>query len=185
MGLTTERKIFLGLAAVAVAALIIDQGILAPGAASAQSDMPLPEPVASLPIIQAAPRVNKAISPSDLLIKRIQSAAKGESGEISMDSLFAMTQFAGAQTPDSEHATQDQEEQSFPVIVNTPSDLPKLSSVMPSTNGGGAVLSGKLLRVGDVNDQGYRLLQVYKRSVLIEKDHKQYVVELPMTIESD
>ncbi|MGV6814676.1 MAG: hypothetical protein ACWA5W_06660 [Phycisphaerales bacterium] len=185
MGLTTERKIFLGLATVAVAALIIDQGILSPGSASAQSSTPVP--VQSVPVSLNKPttKATKSSSPSDVLIKRIESAVKKQSSDVSMDSLFAMTQFARPEQAEHDADESDQTEQTFPVIVATPGDLPELSSVMPSANGGGAVLSGKLLRVGDVSDSGYRLLQVYKRSVLIEKDHQQYVVELPMTIQAD
>ena len=185
MGLTTERKIFLGLATVAVAALIIDQGVLSPGAASAQSSNPIPEQSVAIPLIQSTPKAAKSSSPSDLLIKRIESVVKKQSSDVSMDSLFAMTQFASPEQSQNDSDGSDQTEQAFPVIVAAPTDLPTLSSVMPSTNGGGAVLSGKLLRIGDVSDSGYRLIQVYKRSVLIEKDHQQYVVELPMTIQSD
>ena len=189
MGLTTERKVFIGIASIAVVALIIDQGILAPGSAVAQSDMPTSDVLElSTALPEAMQSVNGSPPATEQLISRIESAMSENSDEISMSSLFSMTRLGTPDSPTNDRAddgTKSENNESFPNLLSKPTDLPALSSVMPAKNGGGAVLSGKLLRIGQESANGYRLLDVYKRSALLEKDGQQYIVDLPVTLQSE
>ncbi len=191
MGLTTERKVFIGIASIAVVALIIDQGILSPGSAAAQnSEAPTGDVLneRSLTQPELMQIIDDSPSATEQIINRIESMVSETSGENSMSSLFSMTRLGQAETPITEVQSDDVESdqsESFPILVSMPSDLPSLSSVMPAKNGGGAVLSGTLLRIGERGDGGYRLIDVFKRSVLLEKDNQQYIVELPLTLQSE
>jgi len=189
MGLTTERKVFIGIASVAVVALIIDQGILAPGSAVAQSDVPTSDVLElSTPLPEVMQIAQGSPPATEQLISRIESAISENSGEVSMSSLFSMTRLGTPDSPTIDQAgdnAKSENTESFPILVSKPTDLPALSSVMPAKNGGGAVLSGTLLRIGQESPNGYRLLDVYKRSVLLEKDGQQYIVDLPVTLQSE
>ncbi|CAN0576490.1 unnamed protein product, partial [Laminaria digitata] len=69
----------------------------------------------------------------------------------------------------------------LPVVQRSSIDLPTLSAVMPAQGGGGgAVLNGKLVRIGQTGPSGYVLMQVRKRGVVLERDGQVYSVEIPM-----
>jgi hypothetical protein len=183
MGLTSERKVFIGLFVVAGAALIIDQGILGPQSASADLVQP---PTDLLVTSEQAQVVKPKPKPAAaILIERLR-AKDAPASESSIDSAFSLTQLiepamieqaiSGEQI---QLGQSDESNQSFPAIVPQAVDLPILSSVMPSSSGGGAVLGGKLVRAGQVGPNGYRLVLVHARSVLVEKDGVQYAIEIP------
>ena len=184
MGLTTERKVFLGLVGVAGLALVIDQGFLGPKEASADmfpdaSASPEPELV-STPLDKPAQRPAAMV-----LIDRLESLGSSDQAE-SLGSSFSLTKLVepsvGLPITDGAIVSSPDEdsEGSFPLIAPVAADLPTLSSVMPAKNGGGgAVLGGKLLRVGQVDPNGYRLVLVHARSVLVERDGVQYAIEIP------
>ena len=186
MGLTTERKVFLGLAVVAGIALVVDQGFLAPKSASADAIptntelIPAPEPSqASEPV--GIPAGKPA---SSMLIDRLKDLPSSDIAE-SFGASFSLGKMIKPPSDGSDQDGQDQlttqvdEPDSFSGIVSTPDDLPILSSVMPAANGGGAVLGGKLLRVGQTSPNGYRLILVHARAVLVERDGVQYAIEMP------
>ena len=54
---------------------------------------------------------------------------------------------------------------------------------MPAKNGGGAVVGGKLLRIGEVDSNGYRLIEVKARSVVVERNSTRYTIDIPMVTE--
>jgi len=182
MGLTTERKVFLGLVGVAGLALFIDQGILGPKEASAD-----PLPLTAEAIDEAATTI---IQPSAekpaaaILIDRLLTVSPNKDG--SLGSSFSLTQLIEPSSTEQMSNVQDgaisaeTPDTSFPVIAPRADDLPVLSSAMPAANGGGgAVLGGKLLRVGEVDANGYRLVLVHARAVLVERDGVQYAIEIP------
>ena len=51
---------------------------------------------------------------------------------------------------------------------------------MPAKNGGGAVVGGRLLRVGEIDPNGYRLIQVKARSIIVERDSMRFTIHIPM-----
>jgi len=184
MGLTTERKVFLGLVGVAGLALFIDQGVLGPKAASASSELPSESSSALLPIA-SEPVLPVGKPAAEILIDRLRSFGESDSNQ-SFDSSFSIVSMIQQPIAISESNTIETNlspttgiSQGYTTVA-TPSDLPSLSSVMPSTNGGGAVLAGKLVRVGETGPNGYTLVLVHARAVLVEKDGQQYAIEIPM-----
>ena len=185
MGLTTERKVFLGLVGVAGLALFIDQGVLGPKAASASSELPSDTTSAILPIA-SEPVLPVGKPAAEILIDRLRSFGESDSNQ-SFDSSFSIASLIQQPIATSESSNTIETNLSPTTgisqgytTVATPSDLPSLSSVMPSTNGGGAVLAGKLVRVGETGPNGYTLVLVHARAVLVEKDGQQYAIEIPM-----
>tara|TARA_R110002072_G_scaffold42064_20_gene118642 strand:+ start:68156 stop:68728 length:573 start_codon:yes stop_codon:yes gene_type:complete len=188
MGLSTERKVFVGLACVAGLALIIDQGILGPSEASADS-----APILADSLGDIVPIINSAKAPrrpaSEILIDRLNDKVGSEMSK-SFGSAFSLNQLVDSSTdldPAQLLAAVEGEgnpsPDSFPNIAPRSTDLPTLSAVMPSKNGGGAVFDGKLLRVGDLGPNGYRLIRVHARSVIVEKDSIEYTIEIPSAMD--
>ncbi len=192
MGLTTERKVFLGLACVAGLALVIDQGFLATKQASADT---FPEGVPAIDEPQTHPEPTPTATAGGkpaamVLIDRLASlGSQGQDG--SLGASFSLTRLIepspGNPITDAALASGQPGDQgeglesAFPLIAPAAPDLPALSSVMPAKNGGGgAVLGGKLLRVGQIDPNGYRLVLVHERSVLVERDGVQYAIEIPV-----
>lgn len=186
MGLTTERKVFLGLVGVAGLALFIDQGFLGPKEAVADVFPIAAEPIADLaPSIVDSPATQQAAAA--ILIDRLKGSVSSDM-DGSLGSAFSLTKLIEMETSEQVAALQDlgsASPDSFPMIAPKATDLPALSAVMPSKNGGGAVLGGKLLRVGQTGPEGYRLVTVMARAVLVEKDGVQYAIEIPMNLGQD
>jgi hypothetical protein len=188
MGLTTERKVFFGLMVVAGAALVIDQGFLGPSGASADDiAMTADMLVEQEPISEVQPAAQPAAA---ILIDRLRSTPDTGSS-VSLGSAFSLTKMIGPkdgltdqQEPQGE-SSDDGQGDSFPLIAPRADDLPVLSAVMPSSNGGGALLGGKLVRVGQVGPNGYLLVLVHARAVLVERDGIQYAIEIPTVLDQD
>lgn len=184
MGLSTERKVFVGILCVAGAALIIDQGLLQPSSASGA----LPEPgvdASQATIAQVAGQPTKsAQNAAQLLIDRLK-VREGEvtQADISLGASFSLDQLI---EPVLESVTDQQEaiaprQPALPVVQRISADLPTLTAVMPAQGGGGgAVLNGKLVRLGQTGPNGYVLMQVRKRGVVLERDGQLHSVEIPI-----
>lgn len=189
MGLTTERKIFLGLVGIAGIALVIDQGFLGPSEAAAESASLTLEAIEEMPTeieSQAAKPVAAILI--DRLGSKVSSNSDGAFGSVfSLNKLIkpAAANSTGSIDGQVTGSQNDESQEAFLIIAPTATDLPSLSSVMPSKNGGGAVLEGKLVRVGELGPNGYRLLFVKARAVLVERDGVQYAIEIPMNIGQD
>ncbi len=183
MGLTTERKVFLGLVGIAGLALFIDQGFLGPKEASADVFPVAIEPAADIaPSITDSPVTQQAASA--ILIDRLKGSVSSDM-DGTLGSAFSLTKLIETETTEQISALEDQGSTSsdaFPMIAPKAVDLPALTAVMPSKTGGGAVIGGKLLRVGQTGPGGYRLVTVMARAVLVEKDGEQYAIEMPTNI---
>ncbi|MDF1808466.1 MAG: hypothetical protein P1U42_02090 [Phycisphaerales bacterium] len=184
MGLTTERKVFLGLVGVAGLALFIDQGFLGPKEASASSELPSTSSSAIAPIA-SEPILPTGKPAAEILIDRLRSFGVNDKTQ-SFDASFSIASMIEQPIVINESNTIETNMNPTSGIaqgstyVATPTDLPSLSSVMPSPNGGGAVLGGKLVRVGETGPNGYTLVLVHARAVLVEKDGVQFAIEIPM-----
>lgn len=190
MGLTTERKIFLGLMIVAGASLVVDQAILSPNSASADSlgagDLnALPDQAL---IASVTAPITKSVT--QILNERLKNSEL--SGDVAINpeqlqQLFAPTHKPAPKqqvlsAPKSFVAQQPVVEQ-MPV-QSAPSDLPVLSAVMPSRSGqSGAILDGTLYRIGETTRNGYKLISVEKRQIVVSKEGKEYWVVLPAIID--
>ncbi len=189
MGLTTERKIFLGLVAIAGIALVMDQGFLGPSEATAESASLTLEAIEDMP----TPIESQAVKPVaailiDRLGSKVSSNSDGAFGSVfSFNKLITLssTESAGNIDGQDSDSQSDESQEAFLISAPTATDLPALSSVMPAKNGGGAVLEGKLVRVGEKGPNGYRLILVDARAVLVERDGVQYAIEIPMNIRQD
>ena len=174
MGLSTERKVFLGLFLVAGGAFLLDQAVLGPksaGAALLDSVSDLTTEAITEPAEQAKQAVRSTAA--ELLNERLNSMTESFSTETSMSSMFGMPsidELPVVITPD---------QQSIGAVAKVDSDTPRLSAVMPSSSGGAAVINGVLVRAGGKTSDGYSLITVEQRSVVIEKDGKEYTVSLP------
>jgi len=184
MGLTTERKVYVGLVAIAGLILIIDQGFLGPKQASADQ-VPIPASTSDDAGVVNITPTHAEKSSAAILIDRLRS--KGSSNmSASLGSSFSLAKLikphksTSASTNQGEAVGQESySSDALPMFAPKASDLPVLSSVMPSKTGGGAVLGGKLVRIGQLAPNGYRLVLVHARSVLVERDGVQYAIEIP------
>ncbi|MBO6739278.1 MAG: hypothetical protein JJ916_05420 [Phycisphaerales bacterium] len=183
MGLSTERKVFVGVLAVAGVALVIDRGLLGPSEAAATSEaLPVASDIASPEAAPAATPTKPSATMAQVLMDRL-SGVQGDTSGSSLSTAFSLEELLPSPeellSSGSEEA--EQPRLSLPVITPTAPDLPKLSALMPATNGGGgAVLNGKLVRVGDVGPQGFKLIEVRERSVVLGREGTVYQVEMPM-----
>ncbi len=69
----------------------------------------------------------------------------------------------------------------FALLGSSVADLPKLSAVMPTSNGGAAVIDGKIIRVDQETSGGFRLVEVQRRSIIVERSGTRYVINIPLS----
>ena len=182
MGLTTERKVFLGLVGVAGLALLIDQGFLGPKEASASPEL-LAQSSSTTGSVASLPELPAGQPAAKILIDRLKSMGSDENGEgfgssFTLSSLIKQPDAPQQSTANASDVTGLAQSNQAPSTPQA-NDLPALSAVMPSSTGGGAVLGGKLVRVGEMAPNGYKLLLVHARAVLVEKDGVEYAIEIP------
>lgn len=176
MGMTTERKVYIGLALAGVAALVIDRGVFSPANASADS---IPVLASTSPTTGAKENTvekTPAIPAARILSQRLEevddeSDAKSHNEAFSLSSWLQNTnnQMVNDQTVVS---TMDAGH------IVPPTDLPKVSSVLPMADKVGAVLDGRYMVIGQSTKNGYQLKSVQNRSVVVEKDDKEYILSL-------
>ncbi|MFK7883792.1 MAG: hypothetical protein AB8F26_06365 [Phycisphaerales bacterium] len=176
--MSKERWIFVGLAGVASAGLMVDRLILAPSSASAalptdQAAL-LAGPVSSATntLGDAATRSLKGVLQSvvrDELASKASSLEFGPAAEwVKTPELLLAESSAGGQNLNGTLTRQ----------VSESNVQERLTLVMPTSTGGIAVIGGKRLRVGEVHPSGFRLLGVQDRSVTIERDGVKSVLTM-------
>lgn len=185
MGLSTERKVFLAVLAVAGAALIIDQGILGPSEASALPDMPTPsaeEVIPEAPVPSAPTKSSETMA--QVLMDRLDGIQSERGKGHSLSAAFSLERFIDEPEPvQGEGITSEPQSvgnRMLDLIVADTPQMPTLSAVMPASNGGGAVLNGKLVRVGGQVTGGFTLVEVRERSVILSHDGRNYPLQMPM-----
>lgn len=185
MGLSTERKVFLAVLAVAGAALIIDQGILGPSEASALPDTPIPSAEAVIPEVQVPSAPAKSSETmAQVLMDRLDGIQSERGKGHSLSAAFSLERFIDepepAQGEGDTNEAQSVGNRMLDLIVADAPQMPTLSAVMPASNGGGAVLNGKLVRVGGQVSGGFTLVEVRERSVILSHDGRNYPLQMPM-----
>ncbi len=189
MGLTTERKVFLGLMLVAGASLVVDQAILSPSSAGAAPlDSGSAQASATDSIINSITKpITKSVT--DILNERLSSAqvnaniSPEQSQEIQrlFAPLLSQNKAPAQETP----AQIVIEPEPQKVIAaepqhTIPTNLPNLTSVMPSRSGqSGAILDATLYRIGETTPNGYTLLKVEQRQVLVSYQNREYWLVIP------
>lgn len=179
MGLSTERKVFLGILSLAGISLIIDQGILQ-GPSSASAGVLDLSKVVDEPIAAARSDLASSIkdSISTALSDRINEALSSTELSREPSSLF----FNPPPIPD-EPTTESKAVKPTPQTTAPQpslSQLPTLTSCMPSHSGqSGAILDGKLYLVGQTTPNGYTLLKVVERQAVLEHNDREYTLSIP------
>lgn len=173
MGLSRERKIFLGLLGVAGLALVVDMGVLRPSPASASDASPAPGLVekvislASAPAPGAAERGGGVLLPA-ALAERLRLA---DTGDPTTSDAFALP--AEWTRALHEPAPDPRAEPTGPLV---------LSAVMPSHAGGVAIINDRPVRVGElVGETGYRLIRITEGTALVKRGDRVVKLELPQS----
>jgi len=184
MGLTTERKIFLALALVAGTSLIVDQAILSPSSAGAA---PLnADQVNALPNEPIFASITKPITKSVTQIFNERLSGSNPSIDQSIDPADLQKMFAPLVKPAPKpliNQTPISAPQTAVAVEPTqqiPTNLPILSAVMPSRSGhSGAILNATLYQIGQATPDGYRLISVEQRQVLVGYKDQEFWLTLP------
>lgn len=189
MGLTTERKVFFGLMLIAGASLVIDQAILSPSSAGAAPlDNAPAQASATDSIINSITKpITKSVT--DILNERLSSAQVNAniSPEQSQDlqrmfaPLLNQSKTLANDAPKIiQAAPQPQKVIAAEPQHSIPTNLPNLTSVMPSRSGqSGAILDSTLYRIGNTTPNGYTLLKVEQRQVLVRYQDREYWLVIP------
>ncbi len=183
MEMTTERKVYIGLALAGVVALIIDRGFLSPATASADS-MPTPAPAASMPVaVENHAAKQEAMPAVEILNERLRQV-NIDSDVMPDNDVFSLSSWLDGTSSQAENGQgiDTADASGFP---RRPTDLPKVSSVMPMADKVGAVLDGRYVVIGQTTKNGYQLTSVQNRSVVVEKGGKAYVLSLQAVPGSD
>ena len=183
MGLTKERKIFIAILSLAGAALVIDQGILAPSSASAGDAMTAPVTAEGEAPVASQATASSGLTAAKVLMDRLAKRERSETNEqITLGTGFSLEQLIEPVLNNTEDAftvsDAAQSEPSLPKIQPSAPDLPSLTAVMPAPTGGGAVLGGKLIRVGQVDPNGFTLWKVRERGVVLKRNGHLYTLEM-------
>ena len=184
MGLTTERKIFLALALIAGGSLVVDQAILGPKSASATGlDAGQISALQNEPILASITKpITKSVT--DILNDRLGKVEA--SNDLNAQAADIQRMFAPLVKPTPEPVSKPTSlNQPAPAVAieptqQLPTNLPTLTAVMPSRSGhSGAILNATLYQVGDTTPDGYTLLSVEQRKVLVRYQAKKYWLTLP------
>ncbi len=175
MGLSTERKVFVGLFIVAAGAFLVDQAFWGPGNAGAgMLDLDLVSDTESAPSVEDAVQSKIEKTAASLLNERLANIGPDSETSSSLNTMFGQPIIQSVR-----HDSTSEQDKVSPVPVAL--GLPTLSAVMPASNGGAAVIDGTLIRAGKTSPDGFRLIAVHQRSVTLEKDGKTYSIEVPVT----
>lgn len=179
MGLSTERKVFIGILALAGVSLVIDQGFLR-GPSSAGAGVLDLSQVVDEPIAAAKSDIASSIKEtiSTALSDRINDALASTDRSRDPSTLFFDPPPIPETLPDDAPAIKPAAITAAP--APTLSDLPTLTSCMPSRTGqSGAILDGKLYLVGQTTPQGYTLTQVIERQAIVTRNDREYTLSVP------
>lgn len=176
-----ERQIVLGLGAVAVAGLMFDRVVLGPAESSAaETEVASVDPTGVLQTAAATVGAKVETTVRDAMMRTLEDHMAE-----SLPQMDFGPQAAWLTKPVA--AVQSDEDRSSPEPTVVPgrellpglSGTPKLSLVMPTRDGGIAVIDGHRMQVGQTHPDGYRLEGVDARSVTISLGGSTAVLALP------
>jgi hypothetical protein len=203
MGLTRERKVFVGMLVLAGAALLIDQGVLRPKSAAAGAPAPGASAPAGLSVltevvgqVQAAaagalPADAASVDLSARLDELRDKLAQASGGPEGHDLPFGTDADDGFALPTdwlpkpvaaepADDTTTVQPADAGP--ARTPSGI-QLSAVLPSGKGGSAIINGQAVRVGQPipGQTAWVLAGVRRDAVLLARGDDKRIVRLSGT----
>lgn len=184
MGMPRERKVLVGLGTLAVAGLMVDQMFLQPDPAEASSPSPAAETASAGGPVQAVAaavgdRVQAGIR--DAMTRAMGDFAAG--AEVPPDIAFgpdpAWTQRVRELLPEDTVSEPRAEPAPSGELLPGLSVSPRLTLVMPTRDGGIAVIDGHRMKVGQVHPDGYRLESVHDRAATISMGGSTATLRLP------
>ena len=182
MGMPRERKVLVGLGALAVAGLMVDQLFLQPDEAAAGPHASAPEAAsAGGPVQAVAAAVGTRVEAG---IRDAMTRALGDyAAESTPDMAFGPDPAWNERIRDvlAQPAPADTEAAPTPSgrILPGLNSTPRLTLVMPTRDGGIAVIDGHRMRVGQTHPDGYRLEAVQDRAATISMGGSTAVLSLP------
>ena len=171
MALSTERKVFLGVFAVALGSLIVERGFLGgPSSAGAASVEPEDEPVGTGSSAAETAGMDPGIGSAVDAIR----ARLGGGGAPAFDG-----DATGLFFPEKRGAD---ESDGWGADTASRSDAkPRLSAIMPLGGGdGSAILDGSMYHAGERLPNGDTLVRVVARRAVLERDGREYTLSLPV-----
>jgi hypothetical protein len=183
MGISRERKVLCGLGAVAAAGLMFDKAFLGPADAAASAGAPQQAGLAA-PAQAAANAVAARLEGGirDAMQRMLEKHVSEQMPEMNFGPdpewtrKMVLEAPAAAQTPTP--AAKPAESVMTGVLPGL-SKTPSLSLVMPTRDGGLAVIDGHRLQVGQMHPDGYTLTAVHARSVTVAKGGVSATLSLP------
>lgn len=183
MGMSRERKVLCGLGAVAAAGLMFDKAFLGPADAAASAG-PTAQAGLAAPVQAAAGAVSARLEGNvrDAMQRMLEKHAADLMPEMKFgpDPLWTQKITPEPQTPAEVQTPAPKAPETvmtgvLPGLARTPA----LSLVMPTRDGGLAVIDGHKLQVGHRHPDGYTLTAVHARSVTVAKDGVSATLTLP------
>ncbi len=180
MGMSRERKVLCGLAAVAGAGLMFDMAFLAPSgaaAAPAQADQAAVAAPMQSAAAAAATRLENGVR--DAMQRKLVGHAPEAMPHLAFgpDPLWTVAEVSG---PALQAAPAPTPAASVMIgVLPGLNHTPALSLVMPTREGGVAVIDGHRIQVGQTHPDGYTLAAVQARSVTVIKDGISATLSLP------
>ncbi len=182
MGMTRERKVLVGLGAVAVAGLMFDKVFLSPAEAAAGPEAPQAASAAG-PVQAMATAVTSRVEAGirDAMLRRLEAHVSESQPDLAFGPSAAWTErltsalSAGAGVDEAPAQVQ-----AGPEFLPGIARRPTLTLVMPTRDGGGlAVIDGQRVRRGETHPDGYRVEHVSARSVTVTLRGSTAVLSLP------
>lgn len=182
MAIARERQVFIGLMLVAGTGLMLDRAVLGPrpaeaGIAAGEEPALLADTTTSL-----RTAIGKASAASIAGMFERFGGNSSDGLNFGPDAAWTEREVAEIITADFS-ASRDEAEAGQPAPTLTDPVLAriKLSLVMPTQSGGVAVINGARMQLGQWHPDGFQLIHVGERSVVIEIDGKPTTVNLPRT----
>ncbi len=186
MGMSKERRVFVGLFALAISGLAVDRVLLSPSEAAAAIDPAVQSPVGTVERLtgalaaQAGGATGERLQ--DIIAERIDESVAQQA---------AMLRFG----PSPDWIAAPDEVPSAGGLIDltsvpgSPGRVPtgnaraeshSLTMVMPMSTGGIAVIDGVRLRVGQTHPDGFALIAVGDRTATIERGGNRVVLSMPV-----
>jgi|TARA_R110000782_G_scaffold20675_19_gene55922 hypothetical protein len=181
MGMPRERQIVLGLGAVAVAGLMFDKVVLGPSeSAAAETEVASADPAGPVRAAAAAVGAKVETKVRDAMMRALEDHVSESLPQMDFgpDAAWLTKAVAAGQPGDARPASEPEPTPDTGFLPGL-SAKPKLSLVMPTRDGGIAVIDGHRLRAGQTHPDGYQLVSVDARSVTIALNGSAAVISLP------
>lgn len=183
MGMTRERKVLVGLGAVAVAGLMFDKVVLSPAEAAAGTEAPQAASAAG-PVQAVAAAVTGRVEAGirDAMLRRLEAHVSESQPDLAFGPSAAWTERLTSALSDAAGANEApaDQTQAGPEFLPGLARRPTLTLVMPTRDGGGlAVIDGHRVRQGETHPDGYRVEHVGARSVTVTLRGSTATLSLP------